>query len=310
MISTLFSSLLLLSCLAGWTNQNIPDPGAFNQESREKTSGQVGQHQEDEETLTPLTESERLLDPRSIVSGQPDFVADLSFFVSHTVSGFGGAEHIVRKGNRYRDESQFWTFVGEIDRSTSRLYPKTKVYDDMQPLRVQTSDHSMLALKTLALDLDFTFVALGKVQIDGHECIKIEAIRKGESMRMYLYAARDLSNLVIVIRTINPPSSMIQRLSNISLDVPNSLVEIPAEYKPIEHDRWTKVESAKVTYNGKPSQDFGVFRAPGGELFIWVNDAYYPWHYLVRQQKGNRRTGLSRLAYQSRRRIHLADERD
>ena|SRR5215813_105967 len=25
-----------------------------------------------------------------------------------------------------------------------------------------------------------------------------------------------------------------------------------------------------------------VFRAPGGELFIWVNDAYYPWTYLYR----------------------------
>jgi hypothetical protein len=59
--------------------------------------------------------------------------------------------------------------------------------------------------------------------------------------------ARDLGNLVIVIRTINPQKSMIQRLSNISLEVPNSLIAIPAEYKPIEHDHWTKVESAKVT---------------------------------------------------------------
>jgi hypothetical protein len=77
---------------------------------------------------------------------------------------------------------------------------------------------------------------------------------------------------------------MTERLSNITLQVADDLVDIPADFKPIDHVRWTKLESAKVTYNGKPSKDYGVFRAPGGELFIWVNDAYYPWEYLYRPQ--------------------------
>jgi len=47
-----------------------------------------------------------------------------------------------------------------------------------------------------------------------------------------------------------------------------------------------KVETAKVTYKGNPSKDFGVFRSPGGELFIWISDAYYPWEYLVRPKQG------------------------
>jgi len=43
-----------------------------------------------------------------------------------------------------------------------------------------------------------------------------------------LYAARDLKNLVIVAQIVEPKRSTLQRLGNISLDVPDSLVQIPA----------------------------------------------------------------------------------
>jgi hypothetical protein len=111
--------------------------------------------------------------------------------------------------------------------------------------------------------------------LGNHKCIKIEAVRKDKPEKIYLYAARDLKNLIIVAQVLNPPRGFVQTLSNISLEVPDSLVAIPPDYKPIEHDRWTKVETAKVIYNGKPSKDYGVFRAPGGELFVWINDASY-----------------------------------
>jgi len=93
-----------------------------------------------------------------------------------------------------------------------------------------------------------------------------------------------LKNLLLVVQTIAPKRSAVQRLRNISLEVPDSLVAIPSDFKPIEHDSWKKVESAKVIYKGRPSKDYGVFRAPGGELFIWIEDAFYPWHYLYNQQ--------------------------
>jgi hypothetical protein len=86
-----------------------------------------------------------------------------------------------------------------------------------------------------------------------------------------------------------------QTLSNISLQVPSSLVEIPPDYKPVEHDRWTKVQTAKVTYKGKPSKDYGVFRSPGGELFIWISDAPYPWHYLIRPKEAIREVAFQGL---------------
>jgi hypothetical protein len=121
------------------------------------------------------------------------------------------------------------------------------------------------------------------------------AVRKGKPEKFYFYAARDLKNLVIVAQIIEPKRSTLQRLSNISLDVPDSLVQVPPDYKPIEHDRWAKLESAKVTYKGKASKDFVVFRAPGGELFVHINDAPYPWDYLVRPKEATVETAFQGL---------------
>jgi hypothetical protein len=86
-----------------------------------------------------------------------------------------------------------------------------------------------------------------------------------------------------------------QKLTNISLEVGDSLVTIPGDYKPVEHDRWTKIENATLTYNRRASKDFGVFKAPGGELFIWVNDAPYAWTYLIRPKEAVREVAFQGL---------------
>src|SRR5947209_20379303 len=59
------------------------------------------------EILSPLTEEERSLDPRTILLHQPDFAADLGFFVNEGFGGYSGSEHYVRKGELYREESQY-----------------------------------------------------------------------------------------------------------------------------------------------------------------------------------------------------------
>jgi hypothetical protein len=120
-------------------------------------------------------------------------------------------------------------------------------------------------------------------------------MRKGKPEKFYFYAARDLNNLVIVAQIVEPKRSTLQRLGNISLDVPDSLVQIPPDYKPIEHDRWVKLENAKVTYGGRASKDSVVFRAPDEQLFVRVNDAPYPWIYLVRPKEATVETAFQGL---------------
>jgi hypothetical protein len=205
--------------------------------------------------------------------------------VGEGFGGFGGAQRLARKGNRYREESQFWIFIGELGKPSARLFPRDKSYDDFESERGGSADSPPINPAALAKENDVEFTSLGTRVIDGHNCLKIEATRKGKPERFYFYAARDLKNLVIVAQIVEPKRSTLQRLSNISLDVPDSLVHIPSDYKPIEKDRWLKLESAKVTYGGKTSKNFLVFRAPEGQLFIRVSDAPYPWTYLVRPKE-------------------------
>lgn len=88
-----------------------------------------------------------------------------------------------------------------------------------------SADSTPINPQALAQENDVTFTALGTRVIDGHNCLKIEATRKGKPEKFYFYAARDLKNLVIVAQRIEPKRSTIQRLENISLEVADSLVQ-------------------------------------------------------------------------------------
>ena len=167
-------------------------------------SATVQQKANEQEVLSPLTEDERLLNARDLILNQPDFMADLSYFVAHRVSGHGFAQKLVRKGNRYREESEFWIFVGELGKPSARLFPKAKVYDDYVPPHGGSLDDPPIDVAAVARETDVTFTALGTAAIDGHHCIKIEARRKSTQDKYYFYVARDLKNLAIVTQLIQP----------------------------------------------------------------------------------------------------------
>lgn len=257
-------------------------PVAFKYKTMEEVSARAEKNaKKDEEILTPLTAEERALDPRAVIANQPDFVADLMYFVGEGFGGHGFSQRLARKGNRYREESEFWIFVGELGKPSARLFPKAKMYNDYEPPRGGSADSTPINPAALAKEDGVSFTALGTRVIDGHNCLKIEATRVGKPEKFYFYAALDLKNLVILAQILEPRRNTVQRLGNISFDVPDELVQIPADYKSIEHDRWVKVENAQVKYGRKVSKDFVVFRAPGGQLFVRINDAPYAWDYLV-----------------------------
>ena len=132
------------------------------------------------------------------------------------------------------------------------------------------------------------FIALGTQIIDGHKCLKIEAKLEGQDLQVFLYAAEDLKYLIVAAQVLNPPRGSIQRLQNISLEVPSGLVEIPSDYRTVPKYKWTLVESAKVIYEGKPKKDASVFRSEdGNQLFVTLYEPHpnsglpLAWHYLV-----------------------------
>ncbi|HLK04354.1 MAG TPA: hypothetical protein VKT53_07930 [Candidatus Acidoferrum sp.] len=233
-----------------------------------------------------MTAEESSLNLRDIIRNQPDFVADLGFFVNEGFGGYSGGEHVARKGKKYREQSQFWTFIGEIGKGTVQLYPDAKAYDEMVRTGLGSVSETLLYPQSMALDPSVSFTALGTTDVSGHRCLKIEAARDAQLAKTFLYVAPDLKNLAVASMDVDEHATTTQRLSNISLDVPDSLVEVPSGYKPIEHVRWVRLTSAKLTYDGRPAKDFRVFRAPGGELFIWVDDGRYPWTYICRPDQG------------------------
>src|SRR2546425_420754 len=108
--SAILVCLVLTSAQSRRTTQRDQKPSS-NKEEQNK------------EKLTPLTDEDRSLNPRDMILNQPDFVADLNFFVSEGFGGYGGAERLARKGTKYREESQFWIFVGELGKPAARLFP-------------------------------------------------------------------------------------------------------------------------------------------------------------------------------------------
>jgi hypothetical protein len=119
-----------------------------------------------QEALAPLTDEERALNLRELIANQPDFGADLEFFVAeHKIGGaYGFAYRLVRKGKLFREESKFWIFVGEIGKRTARLFPPSKSYDDMEPPTGESMNKGGVLLNPniLLADEGTTLTVLGK----------------------------------------------------------------------------------------------------------------------------------------------------
>ncbi len=243
---------------------------------------------QDEPPLIPLTDTERSLDFRSIVANQPDFVADELFFYGEGFGGFSAKQHVARKGDRYFIDTGYVKVLLEPGKEI-RLNDRNKTFEET-PIGSEfvLGNGHPLDPKLLPLQQGATFVGLGTQTIDGHKCLKIEAKIPGQKAQVFLYAAEDLKYLIIAAQVLNPPRGAIQRLQNISLNVPAGLVEIPPNYRPLPKHKWSRVDSAIVTIDSKPGKSSSVFRSDhGNELFVTLYEPHpatglmLPWHYLV-----------------------------
>jgi hypothetical protein len=129
---------------------------------------------------------------------------------------------------------------------------------------------------------------VGNQVVNNHPCLKVEAKLKGNSAQIFLYVAKDLRYLVVAIEVLTPPKRSTQQLTNISLEVPDKILEIPADYKPLPKHIWTRLTNAKTIYEGKPAKEASVFRSDdGSKLFVALSEPHpatglpIPWTYLV-----------------------------
>lgn len=283
-------TLVFISCQTASSEQIINNEtiSTVNIEQNQIKENSSPSNLNQEDDLQPLTEEERSLNFQKLLSNQPDFVADEIFFYNEGFGGISGKNRVAKKGNRYFVDTGYVKVITEDNRAI-RLDDSNKTFDE-SVIREEIVLNNGLPLnpQTLAKQENIKLIPLGTQVIDNHKTIKVEAKLKNQTSQVFLYFAKDLNYLITVIQVINSQRSSVQRLQNISLDVPNGLVEIPSDYKPIPKYKWSRVDSAKVFYDGKLQKKYSIFRSEdGNQLFVTLYEPHpvsgtpLPWHYLV-----------------------------
>lgn len=252
----------------------------FGQKTTPKT-------QPNEPVLIPLTEEEKKIDVKDLLVNQPSYTATQNFFFSEGFGGFSASEKIASKGNFYRIDTGMVIVVSEIGKPDIRIYRNKTFEREVWNSKVFITPSVGLNPKDLLSFDDISFSALGSIEIDGHKCLKIEAKSKSISPKVFLYAAKDLKNLIIAAQVLAEKQGSVQRLVNISFDVPDSLFQIPSGYRELPKHKWTKVDTAKVYKNDKLLSGAIIFRH---DDFIFLHIEEFE-DYLIDLK--NKKSGIS-----------------
>lgn len=239
----------------------------------------------DEPVLVPLTEEEKKINPRSVVENQPDFTAVQGYFSARSISGFSSVSKVARKGSKYRVDTGFVVVITELNKPALRLNGN-QTYEEEVGVRKPYVSATMPLNPTDLLGFpDISFTALGTIELEGTRLLKIQAKSKEFEQEVFLYADLGKKNLFTIIQILSPARNSIQRLKDISFEVPDALFDITG-YKPLPKYKWNKVTTAKLFYDGKSRKDFTVFRFEN-YLFVDLQEPHpatglmLHWHYLV-----------------------------
>ena len=100
----------------------------------------------------------------------------------------------------------------------------------------------------------------GEEQAAGHPTTKYRVTTEGQPGELNVYAAKDLKNLVIKLDGQFEGHTVQMQLSNISLNVPDSLFNPPAGYEKT----YTKVDVAALHPKFQQAPPTSGGQAPGG----------------------------------------------
>lgn len=228
------------------------------------------QNKPDEPVLIPLTNDEKKINPKDIISNQPDFTATEVYFSAREISGFSASSKVARKGNKYRTDTGFVVVITEPKKSTLRLN-QDKTYEESVGVRKPyVSPTSPLNPTDLLGFEDISFSALGTIDVNKNKLLKIQAKSKEFDEEVFLYADLSKKNLITIIQVLSPRRSSIQRLEEISFEVSDKLFDI-SDYKSLPKYKWNKVKTAKVFYDGALFAEGIVFRYDK-YLFIYAGE--------------------------------------
>lgn len=240
--------------------------------------GQNGeQHQKsDEPVLVPLTEEEKKINPKGIVENQPDFSAVQAYFSAREISGFSIASKVARKGNKYRTDTGFVVIITEPNKPAIRLNGNKTFEEEVGIRRPYVSPTSPLNPTDLLGFEDISLSSLGTIELDGSKLLKIQAKSKEFDEEVFLYADLGKKNLITIVQILSPRRSSIQRLQEISFEVPKEFFDISG-YKELPKYKWKKIQNAKIYHEGKLFEEGVAYRY---DKYIYIHAGEFS-HLLV-----------------------------
>jgi hypothetical protein len=173
---------------------------------------------------------------RGMVAAQPDHTAVLHFVLDEGFGGAGGTSKVARRGRLTREENDTYVFIREPGRPTLRLDPKRKVVEELPPDERAPEEEKARPVtpEAMAASDAVTFRSLGADRVGRYACRKMEVRYKDarlKDMRHVLCVAPALKNLIVLKQTLMPGVKLTSTLTDVSLDVPEGLFDVPADYK-------------------------------------------------------------------------------
>ena len=243
-----------------------------------------GQEKQNEQAKDPvlveLTETEKKIDPRTVVANQPDFIAVESYFSARQISGFSAASKVARLGKQYRTDTGFVVVISEAKKPTLRLFQDRTIEESIGDRKPFVSATSPLNPTDLLEFEDISFASLGTIDLDGNKLLKIQAKSKAFTQDVFLYADLGRRNLISIVQIQSPQRNSIQRLQEISFDVPKVLFDLTG-YNTRPKFLWNRVLTAKVVHKGKAISDALVFRHKD---YVFVHVAEFE-HFFIDLKK-------------------------
>ena len=124
---------------------------------------------------------------------------------------------------------------------STALNPQTRTYTEL-PSGFNGMPFDIDSLvKTMDQSDEIRFERAGVETIDGYQATRIQMRSKGEKNGGYIYFANDPKNLLLRMETSGSAEKVSLRMSDLSLEVPDALFEIPSNYKRLPFDSFMSV---------------------------------------------------------------------